>query len=136
VRVFFDTNVLVSALATRGLCADVLRQALVEHEVVTGEIVIDEILHVLPTQLGLPKRMVDEVEQFLRSQEVVEVPEVLPDISIRDSADLKVLGTAMAAKADVLVTGDRDFLDIATEIPLRVLDPRGFWNLLRQRKRR
>ena len=135
-RVFFDTNVLVSAFATRGLCADVLRQALVEHEVVTGEIVIKELRHVLPTQLGLPKRAVDEVEQFLRSQEVIAVPEELPDISIRDSTDLKVLATAMAAKADVLVTGDRDSLDIASELPLRVLDPRGFWNLLRQRKRR
>ena len=60
----------------------------------------------------------------------------MPDISIRDSTDLKGLATAMAAKADVMVTGDRDFLDIASELPLRVLDPRGFWNLLRQRKRR
>jgi putative PIN family toxin of toxin-antitoxin system len=136
VRVFFDTNVLVSAFATRGLCADVLRQALVEHEVVTGEIDIKELRQVLPTQLGLPKRAVDEVEGFLRSQDVVAVPEELPDIAFRDNTDLKVLATAIAAKADVLVTGDRDFLDIASELPLRALDPRGFWNLLRRRKRR
>ena len=31
-RVFLDTNVQVSAFATRGLCADVLRLVLAEHE--------------------------------------------------------------------------------------------------------
>ena len=34
VRVFLDTNVLVAAFATRGLCADVVRTVLAEHELV------------------------------------------------------------------------------------------------------
>ena len=33
-RVLLDTNVLASAAATRGLCADVLRVVLAEHELV------------------------------------------------------------------------------------------------------
>ena len=37
-RVFLDTNVLVSALTTRGLAADVFRLALSEHELLTGEV--------------------------------------------------------------------------------------------------
>ena len=36
-RVFFDTNVLVSAFLTRGLCADLLRLVLTEHTLVTSE---------------------------------------------------------------------------------------------------
>jgi predicted nucleic acid-binding protein len=34
VRVFLDTNVLVSAFAARGLCADTLELVLLEHELV------------------------------------------------------------------------------------------------------
>jgi hypothetical protein len=34
VRVFFDTNVLVSAFLARGLCADLLRLVLTEHTLV------------------------------------------------------------------------------------------------------
>jgi hypothetical protein len=34
VRVCLDTNVLVAAFATRGLCADVLRTVIAEHELV------------------------------------------------------------------------------------------------------
>ena len=35
-KVLLDTNVLVSAFATRGLCADVLRLVLTEHEMVVA----------------------------------------------------------------------------------------------------
>ena len=36
-RVFFDTNVLISAYTARGLSADLFRLVLSEHEVLTGE---------------------------------------------------------------------------------------------------
>ena len=41
-KVVLDTNVLASAAATRGLCADVLREVLAEHELVICKQVIDE----------------------------------------------------------------------------------------------
>ena len=134
-RVFFDTNVLVSAFATRGLCADVVRLALAEHELVTGEVNIEEFRRVLARQFDLPVYLIDEAEQLLRSHEVVAVPAEMPDVPIRDPRDLQILATAMAARVDVIVTGDRDFLDVASEIPVRVVDPRGFWDLLRRRRR-
>jgi predicted nucleic acid-binding protein len=50
---------------------------------------------------------------------------------VRDPDDLKVLASAVAASADVLVTGDHDLLDVAAQAPIKILDPRGFWKLLR-----
>ncbi len=47
-RVFLDTNVLVSAFATRGLSADVFRRALAEHMLLTGEVVLRDLRLVLP----------------------------------------------------------------------------------------
>ena len=41
-RVFLDTNVLLSAFAARGLCADVFRTVLAEHELITSEFVLGE----------------------------------------------------------------------------------------------
>ena len=46
-KVFLDTNVLVSGFATRGLCADVIRLVLAEHELLTAEVVLDEVRRVL-----------------------------------------------------------------------------------------
>ena len=33
-KVFFDTNVLIAAFATRGLCADLFAHVLLEHELI------------------------------------------------------------------------------------------------------
>lgn len=130
-RVFLDTNVLVSAFASRGLCADVLRHVLSEHSLVVSEIVLKELRDVLRKRLRVPAKTVAEIERFLREQEVVLVPREMPEIAVRDPDDLKVLASAVAASTDVLVTGDHDLLDVASKAPVRILDPRGFWKLLR-----
>ncbi len=41
-RVFLDTNVLVAAFATRGLCEDVLLTMLSEHDLIIGTHVLAE----------------------------------------------------------------------------------------------
>ena len=42
-RIFFDTNVLVSAFLARGLCADLLRLVLREDTLVSSEVVVTEL---------------------------------------------------------------------------------------------
>jgi predicted nucleic acid-binding protein len=42
VRVFLDTNVLVSAFASRGLCAEVLELVLLDHDLILGRNVVRE----------------------------------------------------------------------------------------------
>ena len=73
-RVFLDTNVLVSAFATRGLCADVVRYVLAEHELIVGAVVLEELRRVLRTKMKLPSDVVAGIERLLRDQEVVPKP--------------------------------------------------------------
>jgi len=129
VRVFLDTNVLVSAFATRGLSADVFRLVLSEHTLITGDVVLRELARVLRNRIRLPRARVDDIVAFLREHEVVPKPEAPSEVAIRDEDDRWVLASAVAGAADVLVTGDRDLLDVAMKAPLKILDPRGFWEL-------
>jgi len=132
VRVFLDTNVLVSAFATRGVCVDVLRVVLAEHTQVTGEVVLEELGRVLRKRIGLPPQAVKEIDEFLREHEVTPKPAARATLPKRDPADQWVVASAIQGRADVLVTGDRDLLDIARVAPLRIVDPRGFWGLVRR----
>jgi putative PIN family toxin of toxin-antitoxin system len=134
VRVFLDTNVLVSAFATRGLCADVVRLVLAEHTLLTGEVVISELRRALQRRLKLPSELIDSIEEFLRNYEVVPKPAAPAQVDIRDPEDRWVLASAMAAEADLLVTGDHDLLELGSKAPLRIVDPRGFWTLTRTKK--
>jgi uncharacterized protein len=132
VRVFLDTNVLVSAFATRGLCADVMRHVLAEHELVIGEVVLRELRKALRVKLKLPAATVTDIEELLRESEVIPKPSTPSDLEVRDPDDRWVLASAIAGRADVLVTGDRDLLEVAAGSPIRIVDPRGFWTLVRK----
>ena len=135
-RVFLDTNVLVSGFATRGLCSDVIRLVLAEHELITGEVVLNELTQVLKQKIQLPAEQIREILAFLEDQTVEPTPKVLPSIPVRDEDDRWVLASALAAKADVLVTGDKDLLAVAGQVSgFTITDPRGFWSLVRKRPR-
>ena len=133
-RVFLDTNVLVAAFATRGLCADVMRVVLAEHQLLTGEVVLAELRKALRQRIKLPSATIDEIVALLRAQEVVAKPDSPSDLSLRDPDDRWILASAVAAHADVLVTGDQDLLAAADLAPLPIVDPRGFWDRLSQRR--
>lgn len=130
-KVFLDTNVLVSAFATRGLCADLLRHVLAGHELLVAEVVLSELRRVLGEKLGLPAAVVNEIEDLLREQHVIPKPSAPSLLPVRDPDDRWVVASALAGGADVLVTGDQDLLALRAGAPLRILDPRGFWTLLR-----
>ena len=130
-KVFLDTNVLVSAVATRGLCADIFQAILANHDLVVGETVLTELQRVLRKKLQASADTVEEMDGFLRREAIVVGDAPALDVVIRDPADAAVLAEAVAAEVDVLVTGDRDLLDIAATAPVRILSPRGFWEELR-----
>ena len=132
-KIFLDTNVLVSGFSTRGLCADLIRLVLAEHELVVGEVVLRELKRVLTRKIELPAKTIQEIIAFLEQQTVQPTPKAVSSIPVRDEDDQWVLASALAAKVEVLVTGDKDLLDIAAKVTgLTITDPRGFWNLVKK----
>jgi uncharacterized protein len=134
VRVCLDTNVLVAAFATRGLCADVLRVVLTEHDLVLGEVMMTELRRVLKTKFRLPEDRIETVETVFSGIERIPKPRKPGPIPVADATDRWILATAVEGVADVLVTGDGDLLSVADEAPLPILSPRAFWELLRRSK--
>jgi len=84
VKVALDTNVLVSAVATRGLCADVLQVILTEHELVLGETVLRELRRVLRQKIRMSAAMSEEVEAFLRRHAVIVADAPPLHLQLRD----------------------------------------------------
>jgi putative PIN family toxin of toxin-antitoxin system len=128
VKVFLDTNVLISGFTARGLCADLLRFVISRHEPMTGEVVLAELERVLTLKFKAPRAAVDAALSTMREHHVEPKPTSLPAAVIRDRDDLWVLASAIAAGADLLVTGDKDLLDEANQITdVAIIDPRSFW---------
>lgn len=132
-RVFLDTSVLVAAFATRGLCADVLRTVLAEHELIVGETVLAELGRALKEKTRTPEAQVRDVVAFVRQNAMVATETPVPAVDVRDANDLPILAGAIQGAAEVLVTGDKDLLVLKRVASLPILDPRGFWELIKRR---
>lgn len=126
-RIALDTNVLVSAFATRGLCADIFNLVLAEHELVLGVTVLAESQRVLRQKMRVPAETTRELIAFLRREAVVAGKATALPLAIRDVSDGPVLAEAVAGGAEVLVTGDQDLLAVASKSPIEILTPRGLW---------
>lgn len=135
-RVFLDTNVLASAAATRGLCADVLREVLASHQLLTSAQVLSELRRVLRIKFDLDRDLIDDFIWLMRQDTVLARPGQLPSVEIQDQDDLPILSSAISAGADVFVTGDKEILDVGRIEQVAILSPRQFWEKLKAQPKR
>ncbi|MEM8505015.1 MAG: putative toxin-antitoxin system toxin component, PIN family [Cyanobacteria bacterium P01_D01_bin.1] len=133
-KVVIDTNVWVSGLLWSGAPSKILQLAHAGtiHSYVSIELLaeLEATLNRLKFSSRLSQRM-----QTARSLSViaatisqtVEIDEISIE-ALRDSADTKIIATAIAANADTIVTGDLDLLvlesfqNIAISTPSRLLE--------------
>jgi putative PIN family toxin of toxin-antitoxin system len=125
-RVYLDTNVIVSAFTTRGLSSEVFRIILAEHTLVLSSIVLKELHRVLREKIKLPLSQVKEITDFLSNFEIISDFEINESIKLRDSSDIPVLSAALSGDIDFLVTGDKDLLVDSDKYGLKIVTPREF----------
>ena len=125
-RVYLDTNVIVSAFTTRGLSSEVFRIILAEHTLILSRIVLEELQRVLREKIKLPPAQVKEITDFLSSFEIISEFEINESIKLRDSGDIPVLSAALSRDIDFLVTGDKDLLVVSDKYGIKIVTPREF----------
>jgi len=130
-KVFLDTNVLVSAMATRGLCADVLREILTSHQLIVSIPLFNELRRVLRQKLRIPDELIDDAIEMLQQDAHFATPSTLSDVKVRDKDDLMILSSALDGSADLLVTGDKELLNLGKIQGMEIVSPRGFWKRIR-----
>ncbi len=130
-KVFLDTNVLVSAFASRGLCAEVLELVLLDHDLILGRNVLRELEKALREKVKLRIIHAAEIVDFVASEATEVVDRAEPAIVNVDAADALVLGEALAGQAESFVTGDSALLRLGAVGALEIISPRQFWEVLR-----
>ena len=77
----------------------------------------------------MPEAIIDEIVTLYAGQATRLVPLELPLDSCRDPDDVPILGLAIAATADYIVTGDKDLLSLQVFRDIPIVTPRGFHDL-------
>jgi putative PIN family toxin of toxin-antitoxin system len=128
VRIALDSSVLIAAHISRaGVCAELLEDLLMHHELVTSEFILEELGRKLVEKFRFPEREADQVAAFLRRAAVVVEPVDLPPDVCRDPTDVPVLGTAVGGECALLISVDRDLLDMQRINEIPIIRPGEYW---------
>ena len=130
----FDTNVLIAAIITEGVCSKLLRRARAkEFYLILCPFIMTKIRRTLLKKFRLSHEEIDSAIEPI-SEAIAQVIEHSLKITkiCRDADDDNVLACALSVKADYLVTGDSDLLGIKSYGSVKIITPRDFEELFDQ----
>jgi len=124
-KVFLDTNVWLSATVFSGLCEAIVMECHQRDWLLTTPLVRQEAHEVLDRKFA----------QVLQARALFDAiwseAACVADVAKRaDDNDARLVSAALAAGADVFVTGDRRVLAWGAQGAMQVLSPRDAWTLL------
>ena len=134
-KIVLDTNVIIAAFATRGLCVELLEEYFKKCEIILSEYILSEVTQKLITKIRVPSVVAQEVSDFLRKHARIVEPETTEGSLLKDKEDLPIIGTALAGKAQFLITGDKELLRLQKYRNVEILSPREFWERLKNAKK-
>jgi putative PIN family toxin of toxin-antitoxin system len=129
-RVVLDTNVFVSGVFFGGLPGRILeawRDGKLE-DVVSREIIEEYVRVGDELKARFPGVDLGPVLELVAASATLVAPPPLSEPASRDPDDDKFLACAVAARAEVVVSGDRDLLAVSPYRRVSVLRPRDFVN--------
>ena len=106
------------------------------HEIVVSAEILKEIERALVRKVGVPRSVVRDIIEYVRSEaeEVSGLP--VPRGICRDASDLAVLGAAVAGNCRYIITGDIDLLSVREYRGVGTISPRAFWEKMKRGKGR
>lgn len=126
-KVFLDTNVLAAGFATRGLCSDLIRDVLENHEFITSLEILAELKRILTKKFKMPDEDVKNIFDFVHSSASIAEPDAKASYEITDLDDIPHLSAAENSQCKFFVTGDKELWSVSPIGAMRVLSPRDFW---------
>jgi len=129
-RILVDANIIISAgLYPESDVGKVLSHIMKNHKIILCKYTLDELLLVFKKKF--PNRIKyfnDYISKIKYEYINIKIDDFSNYPSIRDNSDLPILANAIESKADILLTGDKDFDDIAIKSPL-ILKPGNYMKI-------
>lgn len=136
IKAVLDTNVLISSIFWKGPSRHIVDLAVANKiKSVTSPEILEEIESVLYEDF--PQVPYDKIEGIIRdimSHSQLIIPRQVTIKKLRDLKDAKIIACALGAKADYIVTGDKDLLVLAKYEAVKILTPRSFLDLFKEKE--
>lgn len=127
-KVVFDTNVLMAAFLTEGLCSRLLIRARKQaFDLVLCDYIIQEFEGILTNKFKLSLTDIAIISDMVAeaTYEILHELHSIPGIC-RDTNDDMIIACAVDAATDYIVTGDEDLLILEKYNNIKIFNPRNF----------
>lgn len=125
-KIVLDTNVLIAALITRGVCSQLIEHSFESHELFTSKFILDEVSTNLFNKFRFNSDDITEALDLLQSKMQPVTPVELKTPVCRDRDDDMILATALAADAACIITGDKDLITLQRFQTIDIVSPADF----------
>jgi uncharacterized protein len=124
--VVFDSNIWISALRFGGIPLAALRAAYLQHTLAYCDEIEAEVLQVLELKFGWNRKIAAPImKAYLERALHIRISGKLKGIC-RDANDDMVVECALAAGAQIIVSGDKDLLSLGQYSDIIVLTPAAY----------
>ena len=130
-KVVIDTNVLIAAFATQGLCHALVELCIDQHEIQLSPDILKEVAAALQKKLKVPPEVVKDTADYLTNHATLHKRSRLERPRSRDPSDDHILALAERSLADYIITGDEDLLILKEHKGVPIVLPRRFWEILK-----
>jgi putative PIN family toxin of toxin-antitoxin system len=134
-KIVLDTNVIVAAFATQGLCHAVFEMCLDRQDICLGTDILKEVADALKRKLKVPPQVVQTTLEYLREHSIVLHIKPLNERISRDQNDDHIIALAEQSTADYIVSGDQDLLVLKKHKGIPIIQPRQFWEIMKNIER-
>lgn len=132
-KIVLDTNVLIAALISRGVCSGLVEHCVQNHTIVASDFILNELAEKLIQKFHHSSEEAQEAIDLLRSQVEIVRPGPLESRVCRDPDDDMILATAITGAAECIVTGDNDLIVLSRYRNITILRPAEFAEFESQR---
>ena len=131
-RIIFDTNVLIAAFATHGICHSLLEYSIENCTIVISNYILGELKDKLLTKFKMSEKAVLKIQDFLTDSCIISDFKRFNVQVSRDEKDDPILGIIDEQMVNYLVTGDKDLLTLIEYKKVPIISPRKLWNIFRE----
>lgn len=126
-NIVFDTNVILSAFLTEGLSHKVFHSCIGKHKLYISEWILSELKDKLENKFNVPKTKILKLHNFLKKACYLVEPKGELIKESRDKKDNPILLLADYSHANLLITGDKDLLEMVKYKSIKIVNPRYYF---------
>ena len=126
-RVLLDTNVLIAAFISKGVCHELFLHVCDQHNLILSEYILQELKNNLRNKFHYSEHEVQQTINLVKERAEIVSPKEIFAYPIRDPNDQPILAAAVTGGCHCLITGDKDLLEAPAIKKMPILSPNQFW---------